>query len=343
MKKIYILLLSSVILVSVYTAYLQGINQLIPMPSYVVTTERSSKTSPRIVHQLTSKITYQDIAYDDESYRIMAVWQNSVETLLALGMGDRIIAAIGVPDSKYIAKEYRAEYEKIPYKSMQVPDVESTLLWEPDLIVGWYTTFQNDRLKSTDFWMSRGVHAYIASSSAESSLATVEGEYQYILDLGNVVNREEKAEEIVNRIQKYVKAAKEYGETHPTQDTVMIMEPAGRQFGVYDDDTLGGKMIEEIGGNLLGDVGETINIEELIDLNPSVIFVVLQEDDYEHQDEIIQRLYDNLALQHVDAIRNHRVYGIPLFMVYSAGVRIYDGLDIMIRGLYPNFESKDYI
>ena len=273
----------------------------------------------------------------------MAVWQNSVETLLALGMGDRIIAAIGVPDSKYIAKEYRAEYEKIPYKSMQVPDVESTLLWEPDLIVGWYTTFQNDRLKSTDFWMSRGVHAYIASSSAESSLATVEGEYQYILDLGDVVNRKKKAEEIVHRIQKYVKAAKEYGETHPTQDTVLIIEPAGRQFGVYDDDTLGGKMIEEIGGNLLGDVGETINIEEMIDLNPSIIFVVLQEDDYEHQDEIIQRLYDNLALQHVDAIRNHRVYGIPLFMVYSAGVRIYDGLDIMIRGLYPNFESKDYI
>ena len=157
-----------------------------------------------------------------------------------------------------------------------------------------------------------------------------------------MVNRKEKAEEIVHRIQQYVKAAKEYGETHPTQDTVMIIEPAGRQFGVYDDDTLGGKMIEEIGGNLLGDVGETINIEELIDLNPSVIFVVLQEDDYEHQDEIIQRLYDNTTLQHIDAIRDHRVYGIPLFMVYSAGVRIYDGLDIMIRGLYPNFESKDY-
>ena len=193
------------------------------------------------------------------------------------------------------------------------------------------------------YWWKRGVHTYIARSSALLSPPTVEGEYQYILDLGDVVNRKEKAEEIVHRIQKYVKAAKEYGEMHPTQDTVMIMEPAGRQFGVYDDDTLGGKMIEEIGGNLLGDVGETINIEELIDLNPSVIFVVLQEDDYEHQDEIIQRLYDNLALQHVDAIRNHRVYGIPLFMVYSAGVRIYDGLDIMIRGLYPNFESKDYI
>ena len=343
MKKIYILLLSSVILASVYTAYLQGIKQFVPMPNYMSTTKETIKTSSRIVHQLTSDGTDEDVVYEGESYRIIAAWQNSVETLLALGVGDRIIGAIGVPDSKYISKEYQEEYKKIPYKSMDMPDIESVLLWEPDLIVGWYTTFQNDRLKSTDFWMSRGVHAYIASSSAESSLATVEGEYQYILDLGDVVNRKEKAEEIVHRIQKYVKAAKEYGETHPTQDTVMIMEPAGRQFGVYDDDTLGGKMIEEIGGNLLGDVGETINIEELIDLNPSVIFVVLQEDDYEHQDEIIQRLYDNLALQHVDAIRNHRVYGIPLFMVYSAGVRIYDGLDIMIRGLYPNFESKDYI
>lgn len=343
MKKIYILLLSSVILVSVYTAYLQGIKQFVPMPNYMSTTKEIIKTSSRIVHQLTSDGTDEDVVYEGESYRIIAAWQNSVETLLALGVGDRIIGAIGVPDSKYISKEYQEEYKKIPYKSMDMPDIESVLLWEPDLLVGWDTTFQKNNWRSTSFWKKRGVHTYIARSSALLSPPTVEGEYQYILDLGDVVNRKEKAEEIVHRIQKYVKAAKEYGEMHPTQDTVMIMEPAGRQFGVYDDDTLGGKMIEEIGGNLLGDVGETINIEELIDLNPSVIFVVLQEDDYEHQDEIIQRLYDNLALQHVDAIRNHRVYGIPLFMVYSAGVRIYDGLDIMIRGLYPNFESKDYI
>lgn len=39
----------------------------------------------------------------------------------------------------------------------------------------------------------------------------------------------------------------------------------------------------------------------------------------------------------MDAVRNHRIFGIPLFMVYSAGTRIHDGLDIMIHGLYPNF------
>ena len=33
--------------------------------------------------------------------RVVAVWQNSIETLLALGVGDRIIAGNGVPDKKF--------------------------------------------------------------------------------------------------------------------------------------------------------------------------------------------------------------------------------------------------
>ena len=39
--------------------------------------------------------------------RVAAVWQNSIETLLALGVGDRIIAGMGVPDRKYIREEYQ--------------------------------------------------------------------------------------------------------------------------------------------------------------------------------------------------------------------------------------------
>ena len=31
--------------------------------------------------------------------RVVCVWQNSIETLLALGVGDRIVAAMGLPSS----------------------------------------------------------------------------------------------------------------------------------------------------------------------------------------------------------------------------------------------------
>lgn len=337
MKKIYLSISILIIIATVYYAHIQAVEDFVPMPKYVENSQIKAEAESRVVHQLTSSGVDEDVIYNGESYRIMAAWQNSIETLLALGMGDRIIAAIGVPDSKYIAIEYQEEYKKIPYKSMDIPDIETTLLWEPDLLVGWDTTFQKNNWRSTNFWKERGVHTYIARSSALLSPPTVEGEYQYILDMGDIVNRRKRAEELVNRSKQYVQDVRAYARAHPTDDTVIILEPAGRQFGVYDVDTLGGNMVKEIDGNLITGVGETINIEELIELNPSVIFMVLQEDDYENEDVLIERLYDNPVLQHVDAIKNRRVYGIPLFMVYSAGVRIHDGLDIMIHGLYPNF------
>lgn len=337
MKKLYITGCMLAIILGLYSAHLHGMEDFVPMPEYVESTAIVHEVGTRTVNQLTSKGTDQVVTYEGEPRRIMGVWQSSVETLLALGVGDRIIAAIGVPDSKYIAEEYRDAYEKIPYKSMEIPDVETTLLWEPDLLVGWYSTFQKNNWKSTDFWSERGIHSYISRSSYKNSKRTVEGEYQYILDLGAVVNRQERAKELVNRTKRAVSAAKSYGETQRTKDTVLILEQSGRQYRVYDKETLAGNMLEEIGGHLISETGQTINAEELIQLNPSVIFLVLIEDDYDRQDELIENLYSNPILQHVDAVRNHRIFGIPLFMVYSAGTRIHDGLDIMIHGLYPNF------
>ena len=165
MRKLYITGCMLAIILGLYSAHLHGMEEFIPMPEYVESTVVSQEVGPRTVNQLTSKGTDQEITYEGEPRRIMGVWQSSVETLLALGVGDRIIAAIGVPDSKYIAEEYRDAYEKIPYKSMEIPDVETTLLWEPDLLVGWYSTFQKNNWKSTDFWAQRGIDSYISRSS----------------------------------------------------------------------------------------------------------------------------------------------------------------------------------
>lgn len=46
--------------------------------------------------------------------RVVAVWQNSIETLLALGVGDRIIAGNGVPDKKFSARNIRSSTAKYP-------------------------------------------------------------------------------------------------------------------------------------------------------------------------------------------------------------------------------------
>ena len=60
----------------------------------------------------------EKMTYTKPPERVVAVWQNSIETLLALGVGDRIIAGNGVPDKKFFRKEYQEQYSKIPYTGL---------------------------------------------------------------------------------------------------------------------------------------------------------------------------------------------------------------------------------
>ena len=48
------------------------------------------------------------------------MWQNSIETIIALGEGDRIVAGIGIPDRKYVRPEYREAYDKIPVQGYEI-------------------------------------------------------------------------------------------------------------------------------------------------------------------------------------------------------------------------------
>ncbi len=114
------------------TAFERGINR----DSITYDSKIIEEGYPREIKQLMSDGTEQTIRYTRAPHRIIAVWQNSIETLLALGVGKDIIAAIGVPDAEYISPEYREAYNQIPYKSMQMPDKESVLYNEPDFILG---------------------------------------------------------------------------------------------------------------------------------------------------------------------------------------------------------------
>lgn len=327
------------LMAGIYTAHVRGMEAFMPMPDYHPSTMASETGPPRVVEQLGSHDRDHTVTYTGESRRMIGVWQNSVETILALGVGDRIIGAIGIPDGKYIAPEYRDAYEAIPYKSMEIPDMETTLLWEPDLLVGWYSTFQRANWRSTDFWESRGVHTYIARASYPKSQRTLEGEYQYILELGQIVNRESRAQELVKRTSDYVASAKAYGLSQRTTDRALIVERMGKQLRVYDEHTLAGNMLQSVGGHLIPEAGTSISTEELIDMNPDVLFLVVVEDDYDRIDQLVNQFYENPLLQHVNAVKHRRIYGLPLYMVYSAGTRVHDGLTVMIQGLYPQWKG----
>ena len=270
---------------------------------------------------------------------VVAVWQNDVETVIALGAGDALVAAVGVPYVECLLPEYREAYEKIPLRQMMMPSVEEILMLKPDLIIGWHSTFSEHVTKSTSFWHERGIHTYMpASSMGRPSGNTVEGECQYIRDLGRIFEREERAEELVCQMQEEIRYVQENtrGKERPR---TLIIERMGNQFMSYGKDTLAADILRHVNGEPLS-YERYIGFEQVVDANPEVIFLIVSENRYLEAEAIKKDFMDDPAFQDVQAVQNSRVYVLPLYMVYASATRTYDGIRAMAYGLHPELYEE---
>lgn len=296
-----------------------------------------SRHYPVTVTSMNSKGEMEEETFDKPPERVVAVWQNSIETLLALGVGNRIVAGMGIPNEKYLRPEYREQYEKIPYTSLQNLDMETITMMNPDLIVGWSSTFSPKVLRDTDYWHERGVHTYIsADSSSKEPNKTVENEYRDILNMGKIFNREEKAEEIVNGMKEKIGKAQAEAKATGRHPRGLIVELEGKSLTVYGKKSLAGNILESMGGELLVPDSREISKEQLIELNPDALFVVVIEGNYDKADQVLSYFYNERAFDSVDCVKNHRISVLPLYSIYSAGVRMSDGIDYIGKGLYPD-------
>lgn len=201
--------------------------------------------------------------------RVAAVWQNSIETLLALGVEDRIIAGMGVPDRKYIREEYQAGYEAIPYKSLENLDPETIMMMRPDFIAGWSSTFTDKVLRSTEFWNERGVHTYISQNSAPANRnRTIENEYADILNLGKIFDREEKAESLVKEMKDEISRTAGQATLTGKHPRGLIIEFMGSDISVYGEETLAGDILRRMNGELLASGQQQISKEQIIEMDP---------------------------------------------------------------------------
>lgn len=283
----------------------------------------------------------EQMTYTKPPERVVAVWQNSLETLLALGVGDRIIAGNGVPDKKFFRKEYQEQYSKIPYTGLQLLDLETTMMLKPDLIVGWHSTFAPKLLRPTDFWHKRGVNTFIARSSIiTNKKRTLENEYKDILDLGKIFDKNERAQQLVADMKHEMQFAKSQTAAFQKRPRALVMEFMGKEVRVYGERSLAGDIVHELHGELLAAKDRSIGIEQVVELDPDVIFVVVIESHYGHEQDMVDRVTKHNALKNLRCVKEGRVLPLPLYAVYSSGVRTYDGIKIIANGLYPELYKE---
>lgn len=273
--------------------------------------------------------------------RVVAVWQNSIETLLALGVGDRVIAGNGVPDKKFFLPQYQEQYRQIPYTGLQLLDVETTMMLKPDLIVGWHSTFSPKVIRPTEFWHKRGVNTFIARSSIiTNKKRTLENEYKDILDLGRIFDKNERAQQLVADMQHEVQYATSQTAGFQKRPRALVIEFMGKEVSVYGERSLAGDIVHELHGELLAAQDRSIGIEQVVELDPDVIFVVVIESHYGHEQDMVDRVTQHKALKNLRCVKEGRVLPLPLYAIYSSGVRTYDGIKIIANGLYPDLYKE---
>ena len=294
----------------------------------------STSQYPLKIKNVSSNMEERELVFNEAPERVIAVWQNSIETLIALGMGDKIIVANGLPGGESLRAEYQEAYQKIPTRSLRLVDRETLIALKPNFILGWYSTFSEKEVGTTSFWQSRGVNTYIAKTSAPiTSRYRLEDEFQYIQEMGRIFAVEAKADLVVsemkNQIAETVK--KSACEKPPT---VMIVEVTGKNFRTYGGKTLAGDIVEKLNGKLLPSESN-IGKENLLEANPDVIFVVILENQYQELNQVFATVKNDPALQSLSSIKNNRIYPLPLYLIYCSGIRSSDAIREISKGLYP--------
>lgn len=281
----------------------------------------------------------REVVFCQKPQRVVANEVNNVEALLALGEGDKLVLTSIHRDSRhyeYLKERYPEEFSKIHSIFEYELNKETVISMNPDLILGWKSTFTPQFLGTTEWWGEKGVNTYMVPTSNHLlKKSTLDDEYRFIMDIGRIFDKVDRAKEFVDRakekinlIQNQVKAFK--------KQKVAVIEIGGKGIYNYDSGWVIGDMVEKMGG-YMPITGKNLSIEELLKEDPDVIFCVYYKEDMKRD---IEAFINDSKVSSLQAVKKHRIYPILLEYMYSPGIRVVDGIELVKNALYPELGEE---
>ena len=276
--------------------------------------------------------------YEAAPEKVLAVYQGSIETLLKLGLADRIVAASGLDNE--VSDDLKADFATLNYLDVFAPSKEDAVMMQPDMIFSWGSLFGEKNLGDVDYWIENGTNTYINSNTRRGGHdRTLENEYTDILNLGKIFDVEEKAEALVNEMKAEVQNVIDQTKDAEAKKTVMVLEPISGSITNYGAKSLGGNMVEALGAELSAPEASDVGKEDIINADPEVIFVVYMaysgEDGEDVKQSQLKLIMEDPALASLQAVKNGNVYPIMLGDMYASGIRTMDGISTFARGIFP--------
>lgn len=275
-----------------------------------------------------------ETTYEKAPEKVICVYQGTIETMIALGLEDHVIASYGLDNP--VKAEWEEGLSKMNYnEDVFAPDKETVTMMEPDLIFSWGSLFSDKNLGDNPEWIKNGTNTYISSNTARNGgNRTLENEYVDLINIGKIFNVEAEAQAIVDEMKNEIAdvLAQTEGQESPT---VAIIEFMGDSIWNYGAFSLGGDMVTALGGTLAAPDASDLGKEDLVALDPDVIFVVYMARTETVEAEKMALVMEDPAFADLSAVKNGRVKTIMLGDMYASTVRSIDGIRVLAAGMYP--------
>lgn len=278
----------------------------------------------------------EEVTFDHVPERVLSTNPNTGEQLMALGLGDKIIATCY--NNAQVSEEYRTEYESKPVIAEKYPSLEVVLDLNPDFIYGRSSAF-GDSDSNIATHTELQTYGIMSLSSIEGYKlgCDLEDVYQDFYNLGEIFQVQDRAEEIVSKMKEKVAAVEEKVKVHYDDPVRVFNFDSDRDGGAYTPgNNFTSKLIRHAGGvNIFEDLEKTWNTvswEEVVARDPEIIVI----NDYGDTtaEEKVEFLKNNEALSDVTAIKEERFIIITLPEVF-ASTRVADTVEKFAEGFYP--------
>ena len=278
--------------------------------------------------------------YDSVPERVVVLSYNNAETMAALGLEDKVVAAFpGMYTLDDVLPEYQEAVAAMPFitegLNSGTPNLETVLDQDPDFVLGTYYNFFPVNCGVPEDYEAAGANVY-AQEGTYVAGATLENTYNDILNLGRIFQVEERAQELVDEMR-----------AQADEITTKLAEVEPVSTFVYDSGegtmlSIGGVGLENElltlagGANIFADQESRYfdaSIENIIEANPSAIIVY----DYSisaDSEQKIEYLKSLSELSEVDAIKNDKIIVLPIYTFFP-GMQNVRAIQLMAEGLHP--------
>ncbi|WRS28664.1 ABC transporter substrate-binding protein [Oscillospiraceae bacterium MB08-C2-2] len=266
--------------------------------------------------------------------RVLAANPNAGEQLMALGLGDKIIATSY--NNALVAEPFRAKYEsKRSLTTSEQPSLEVVLDLDPDFIYGRSSAFGQKGIADHPTLEQNGIMS-LASIEGYKLGADVEDVYQDFYNLGRIFQVEDRAKAIVSEMQSRISVVEDVvKDAEPIKVFNFDMEMEGGAYTPGNNFT--SKLIRHAGGiNVFENLEKTWNTvswEAVVEADPDII--IINNYGTTTLEEKIKQLTTNPALSGLKAIQNQNFIVVTLPEVFASS-RIADTIEKFAEGFHPD-------